>query len=40
MRLMALAVKKLDIEVGDLVQISGRRYDVVSDRPAEWRSNR
>jgi hypothetical protein len=32
MRLMALAVKKLDVEVGDLVQISGRRYDVVSDK--------
>lgn len=29
---MAVAVKKLDLEIGDLVDIGGRRYDVVSDR--------
>lgn len=29
---MAVAVKTLDIDVGDLVQISGRRYDVVADK--------
>lgn len=29
---MAVAAKKLDVEVGDLVEISGRRYDVVSDK--------
>jgi hypothetical protein len=29
---MAVAVKKLDVEVGDLVQIADRRYDVVSDK--------
>lgn len=28
---MALAVKKLDVKTGDLVEIDGRRYDVVSD---------
>lgn len=28
---MAVAVKQLDVEVGDLVQIGDRRYDVVSD---------
>jgi anaerobic selenocysteine-containing dehydrogenase len=27
---MAVAAKKLDVEVGDLVEIEGRRYDVVS----------
>ncbi len=29
---MAVAVKKLDVHVGDLVQIGDRRYDVVSDK--------
>ena len=29
---MAVAVKTLDLEIGDLVDIAGRRYDVVSDR--------
>lgn len=28
---MAVSVKKLDVELGDLVEIDGRRYDVVSD---------
>lgn len=29
---MAVAVKKLDVQVGDVVQIGERRYDVVSDK--------
>lgn len=29
---MAVAVKKLDVKVGDVVQIDDRRYDVVSDK--------
>ncbi len=29
---MATAAKKLDVEIGDLVEIGGRRYDVVSDK--------
>lgn len=29
---MAVAVKKLDVSIGDLVEIDGRKYDVVSDR--------
>ncbi|MGH2917809.1 MAG: hypothetical protein ACRDLS_04305 [Solirubrobacteraceae bacterium] len=29
---MAVAVKKLDVSVGDLVEIDGRTYDVVSDK--------
>jgi hypothetical protein len=29
---MAVAVKKLDVQLGDLVEIGGRRYDVVPDR--------
>ena len=28
---MAVAVKKLDVSLGDVVEIDGRRYDVVSD---------
>lgn len=28
---MAIAVKQLDVEVGDIVQIGDRRYDVVAD---------
>lgn len=30
--LMAVAVKKLDVHLGDVVEIGGRRYDVVSDK--------
>lgn len=29
---MAVAVKKLEVTIGDLVEIDGRRYDVVSDK--------
>ncbi|HEX4344684.1 MAG TPA: hypothetical protein VHZ31_03890 [Solirubrobacteraceae bacterium] len=29
---MAVAVKKLDVALGDLVEIGGRRYDVVPDK--------
>jgi hypothetical protein len=29
---MAVAAKKLDIKIGDLVEIEGRKYDVVSDK--------
>lgn len=29
---MAVAVKKLDVQVGDLVQVGDHRYDVVSDK--------
>ena len=29
---MAVEVKKLDVKIGDLVEIDGRRYDVVSDK--------
>ncbi len=29
---MAVAAKRLDISVGDLVEIDGRAYDVVSDK--------
>jgi hypothetical protein len=29
---MAVAVKKLDVALGDVVEIGGRRYDVVSDK--------
>lgn len=32
MNAMATEVKRLDLRVGDLVEIEGRRYDVVSDR--------
>jgi hypothetical protein len=31
---MAVAVKKLDVSLGDVVEIDGRRYDVVSDKAA------
>lgn len=30
--IMTVAVKKLDVHVGDVVEIGARRYDVVSDR--------
>jgi hypothetical protein len=29
---MAVAAKKLDVSIGDVVEIDGRRYDVVSDK--------
>jgi hypothetical protein len=29
---MATAVKKLDLEIGEFVEIDGRRYEVVPDR--------
>jgi hypothetical protein len=29
---MAVAPKKLDVRIGDLVEIEGRRYDVVPDK--------
>jgi hypothetical protein len=29
---MAVAVKKLAVSLGDVVEIDGRRYDVVSDK--------
>lgn len=32
MALMATAVKKLDLAVGEVVEIDGRRYEVVPDR--------
>lgn len=32
MNSMAVSVKKLDVKIGDVVEIDGRRYDVVSDK--------
>lgn len=32
MTAMAVVTKKLDVGVGDVVEIQGRRYDVVSDK--------
>ena len=32
MTAMALPAKKLDVKIGDLVEIEGRKYDVVSDK--------
>lgn len=32
MSAMATEVKRLDVKIGDLVEIEGRRYDVVSDK--------
>lgn len=32
MMVMAVAVKMLDVSIGDLVEIAGRQYDVVSDK--------
>lgn len=32
MSAMAIAAKKLDVAIGDAVEIDGRRYDVVSDK--------
>ncbi len=31
---MAVVVKKLDVEIGDIVEIDGSGYDVVSDKAA------
>jgi anaerobic selenocysteine-containing dehydrogenase len=32
MSTMAVTAKKLDVKIGDVVEIEGRRYDVVSDQ--------
>jgi hypothetical protein len=32
MPVMAVTAKRLDVKIGDLVEIDGRRYDVVSDK--------
>jgi hypothetical protein len=32
MSAMAVTAKKLDVRIGDLVEIDGRKYDVVSDK--------
>jgi hypothetical protein len=32
MAAMAVEVKKLDVQIGDVVEIDDRRYDVVSDK--------
>lgn len=32
MRHMATAVKKLDLVIGEIVEVGGRRYEVVPDR--------
>jgi hypothetical protein len=32
MNAMAVTAKKLDVTIGDVVEIAGRRYDVVSDK--------
>jgi hypothetical protein len=32
MRSMAVEIKKLDLRIGDVVEIDGRRYEVVSDK--------
>jgi hypothetical protein len=32
MSAMAVAAKKLDVHIGDVVEIDGRRYDVVPDK--------
>ncbi len=29
---MAVAVKKLDVKIGDVVEIDGRRYEIVPDK--------
>ena len=29
---MAVTTKKLDVHIGDVVEIEGRRYDVISDK--------
>ena len=32
MDVLVILAKKLDIQIGDVVEIGGRRYDVVSDK--------
>jgi hypothetical protein len=32
---MAIAVKRLDLHVGELVEIEGRRYEVVPDKSGD-----
>jgi hypothetical protein len=32
MTAMAVSAKRLDVKIGDLVEIEGRKYDVVSDK--------
>jgi hypothetical protein len=32
MAVMSVAAKRLDVKIGDLVEIEGRKYDVVSDK--------
>ena len=32
MTAMSVAAKRLDVKIGDLVEIEGRKYDVVSDK--------
>jgi hypothetical protein len=32
MTAMAVTAKKLDVRIGDVVEIEGRKYDVVSDK--------
>ncbi len=32
MSAVAVVAKKLDVNIGDVVEIAGRRYDVVSDK--------
>ncbi len=32
MSLMAVTAKKLDVKIGDVVEIEGRKYDLVSDK--------
>ena len=32
MTAMAVAAKKLDVKIGDLVEIEGRQYDVIPDK--------
>lgn len=40
MSAMGVAVKKLDVRVGDVVEIDGRRYDIVSDKEGASRLSR
>jgi hypothetical protein len=35
MAAVTVQAKKLDVKIGDLVEIDGRRYDVVSDEAGE-----
>ncbi len=36
---MALTARKLDVKIGDLVEIEGRKYDVVADERGASRSS-